>query len=127
MTLEGLRVVVDCANGAGYKAAPEALWELGAEVIEAPTIESHPPSDWTHVDAALNRLGNNTFDWVIFTSASGVTHTKKRLMELRLDARAFAGSRIAAIGPATADAVRREVTPKPTKAKGAAKPKLALN
>lgn len=33
MSLEGLRVVVDCANGAAYKVAPEALWELGAEVI----------------------------------------------------------------------------------------------
>jgi len=33
MSLEGMRVVVDCANGAGYKVAPEALWELGAEVI----------------------------------------------------------------------------------------------
>src|SRR6202167_5600062 len=33
VTLEGLRVVVDCANGAAYKVAPEALWELGAEVI----------------------------------------------------------------------------------------------
>jgi phosphoglucosamine mutase len=31
--LTGLKVVVDCANGAAYKAAPEALWELGAEVI----------------------------------------------------------------------------------------------
>ncbi|GKY87236.1 phosphoglucosamine mutase [Sinisalibacter aestuarii] len=31
--LDGLKVVVDCANGAAYKAAPEALWELGAEVI----------------------------------------------------------------------------------------------
>ena len=33
LRLEGLRVVVDCANGAAYKVAPEALWELGAEVI----------------------------------------------------------------------------------------------
>lgn len=33
LSLEGLRVVVDCAHGAGYRAAPEALWELGAEVI----------------------------------------------------------------------------------------------
>lgn len=31
--LDGLRVVVDCANGAAYRAAPEVLWELGAEVI----------------------------------------------------------------------------------------------
>ena len=33
MSLEGIRIVVDCANGAAYKAAPAALWELGAEVI----------------------------------------------------------------------------------------------
>lgn len=37
--LNGLRVVVDCANGAGYKVAPAALWELGAEVI---TINNEP-------------------------------------------------------------------------------------
>jgi len=33
ITLSGMRVVVDCANGAGYKVAPAALWELGADVI----------------------------------------------------------------------------------------------
>jgi phosphoglucosamine mutase len=33
LSLEGLRVVADCANGAAYKVAPQALWELGAEVI----------------------------------------------------------------------------------------------
>ncbi len=33
MSLDGMRIVVDCANGAGYKVAPEALWELGAEVV----------------------------------------------------------------------------------------------
>jgi phosphoglucosamine mutase len=33
MNLEGLRIVVDCANGAAYEVVPEALWELGAEVI----------------------------------------------------------------------------------------------
>jgi len=33
MSLEGIRVAIDCANGAAYKVAPEALWELGADVI----------------------------------------------------------------------------------------------
>jgi phosphoglucosamine mutase len=33
LTLEGIRVVVDCANGAGYKIAPAVFWELGAEVV----------------------------------------------------------------------------------------------
>ena len=39
IALNGLRVVIDCANGAGYKVAPAALWELGAEVI---TINNEP-------------------------------------------------------------------------------------
>jgi phosphoglucosamine mutase len=39
MSLAGLRVVIDCANGAGYKVAPAALWELGAEVF---TINNEP-------------------------------------------------------------------------------------
>ena len=32
--LDGLRIVIDCANGAGYEVSPAALWELGAEVIK---------------------------------------------------------------------------------------------
>ena len=39
MSLEGIRVVIDCANGAAYKVAPTALWELGAEVV---TIGAEP-------------------------------------------------------------------------------------
>lgn len=34
MSLDGLRIVIDCANGAGYRVAPDALWELGAEVVK---------------------------------------------------------------------------------------------
>ena len=37
LRLEGLRIVIDCANGAAYKVAPAALWELGAEVITVGT------------------------------------------------------------------------------------------
>jgi len=33
LTLEGLRIVVDCAHGAAYKVVPQALWELGAEIV----------------------------------------------------------------------------------------------
>ncbi len=39
MTLSGLRIAIDCANGAAYKVAPTALWELGAEVV---TIGNEP-------------------------------------------------------------------------------------
>jgi len=34
LRLDGLKIVVDCANGAGYKVAPAALWELGSDVVE---------------------------------------------------------------------------------------------
>ncbi len=37
ISLEGLRIVIDCSNGAAYKVAPAALWELGAEVVEIGT------------------------------------------------------------------------------------------
>ncbi len=37
LTLEGLRIVVDCANGAAYKVAPAVLWELGADVVTVGT------------------------------------------------------------------------------------------
>ncbi|MCP1334900.1 phosphoglucosamine mutase [Futiania mangrovi] len=34
LTLDGIRVVIDCANGAAYKVAPDVLWELGAEIVK---------------------------------------------------------------------------------------------
>jgi len=83
------------------------LAELGAAVIEAPTIELRPASDPTTVDDALRTIGR--YDWVVFTSANGVSFTKARLRELGLDARAFGGAKVAVIGDATAAAVRREL------------------
>ena len=83
------------------------LEALGAGVIEAPTIETAPPRDPALVDEALARL--HDYDWVIFTSANGVAETKRRLMECGLDARAFGRTKVAAIGDATADAVRQQL------------------
>ena len=60
LTLNGLRIVIDCANGAGYKVAPAALWELGAEVI---TIGDDPDGrninekcGSTHPDALIDKV-----------------------------------------------------------------------
>ena len=47
VTLQGLRVAIDCANGAAYKVAPSALWELGAEVI---TIGNEPTGTNINLD-----------------------------------------------------------------------------
>lgn len=83
------------------------LSELGARVIEAPTIEVLPAEDPAQIDAAITSAGE--FDWVIFTSASGVEFTRARLDELGLDARVFGKAKVAVIGEATAQAVREKL------------------
>ncbi len=74
--------------------------ELGAEVLEFPTIKITDPEDWTPVDEAIRNLA--VYDWVVFTSVNGVDQFFDRMEEMGVDARQFAGCRIAAIGPATA-------------------------
>ena len=80
------------------------LAELGAEVIQFPTIDIKPLDDSAEVDAAVRELKG--YDWLIFTSANGVKCFWDRLEAQGLDARALSGLQIAAIGPATAQAVR---------------------
>jgi uroporphyrinogen III methyltransferase/synthase len=75
---------------------------LGAEVIAAPTIEIVEPSSWAPIDAAIAKL--ETYDWLIFTSRNGVERFLARLDASERDLRAVKGS-IAAIGPATAEAL----------------------
>lgn len=80
------------------------LAELGARVIEAPTIAIEPPEDFAAADEALRRL--EAFDWVAFTSPNGVEAFVRRCAELHVDARSLGNARIAAVGPGTADALR---------------------
>ncbi|MDY0087807.1 MAG: uroporphyrinogen-III C-methyltransferase [Coriobacteriia bacterium] len=78
----------------------ERFIELGAEVLEFPTIKIIDPEDWTPVDEAIRNL--EVYDWAVFTSVNGVDQFFVRLEEMDTDARALAGCRVAAIGPATA-------------------------
>lgn len=82
------------------------LRELGAEVIEAPAIRVVAPRSWAPVDRAVRRLRDDIFEWVVFTSVNGVRFFWSRLRAARLDARAFSGVRVAAVGAGTADALR---------------------
>ena len=82
----------------------DRLAELGANVIECPTIEVRPPADWAAADAALRRLDD--FDWLVLTSPNGADALAARMRALGLDGRALAGLRVAAVGPATADTLR---------------------
>ncbi|MBS3783530.1 MAG: uroporphyrinogen-III C-methyltransferase, partial [Anaerolineae bacterium] len=100
--LFGLRILVTRPpEKAGQTAA--RLRDLGAEPIRLPTIKIRPPEEWAALDAAVERLSSNYYDWVIFTSTNGVRFFWQRLEQSNRDARAFCGARLGAIGPVTAD------------------------
>lgn len=101
--LLGRSVVVTRAREQASGLA-DRLAALGAEVIQFPTIEIRPLADYTAVDTTLGRL--NDFDWLIFTSANGVKCFWERLDRAGKDTRALGSVRVAAIGPATAEALR---------------------
>ncbi|MBA3544071.1 MAG: uroporphyrinogen-III synthase, partial [Chthoniobacterales bacterium] len=85
-------------------ALSEQLRDLGAEVIELPTIRIEPPSD-LRAFAELVQDAHG-YDWIVFTSPNGVTAFFEMFYKLYSDARDIGGARIAAIGPATAQRVR---------------------
>ena len=79
------------------------LEELGANVLEAPTIDIAPPADWEPIDYAIRSM--DEYDWLILTSVNGVAGLKQRLNALALDTRHLAKVKVAAIGDATAQAL----------------------
>jgi uroporphyrinogen III methyltransferase/synthase len=81
------------------------LAEEGAVPIELPAIEIEPAADEAAVEAAMNGLRAGAYGWVVFTSANAVELFFGLMRERGLDARAFAGAKAAAIGPATAEAL----------------------
>lgn len=89
----------------------ELLADLGAEPIELPSIEIAPLDDYAELDAALAEFtiadnGGTPGRWMIFASVNAVQYVWERLRTMGRDARCFAGATIAAIGPATARALR---------------------
>jgi len=94
------RTIVVTRSRTQASALAERLLDLGAEVLEFPTIRATEPEDWGPADAAIGSLSG--YDWVVFTSTNGVDSFFERLVAHHLDARALAGAQVAAIGPATA-------------------------
>lgn len=116
LPLQGKRVLVTRTREQA-SVLSEGLRALGATPIEFPTIRIVPPTDWTQLDEALTRLyssstsneqANNTsykYDWLVFTSANGVHICLQRLQHLGYDLSILQRTRIATIGPATAEAL----------------------
>jgi uroporphyrinogen III methyltransferase / synthase len=101
--LAGRTIVVTRAAAQAQRFS-ELLAAAGARVVEAPAIVIGPPASWEPLDAAL--LALPTFAWVVFTSTNAVLMVDRRLTALGLAWTAMSGRRVAAIGPATADALR---------------------
>jgi uroporphyrinogen III methyltransferase / synthase len=115
------RTIVVTRAAAQAQRFTQLLESAGARVLEAPAIVIAPPSSWEPLDAALDAL--DTFTWVIFTSVNGVAMVDRRLPARGLTWSALAGKRVAAIGPATADAlaehgVRPDLVPREYRAEG---------
>ena len=101
--LFGQRIVVTrrTEQAGGFAAR---LAELGADVLEVPTIKITEPAEKMAIVDALLEL--NSYDWLIFTSANGVTAFFDLFFKRFQDLRDLGGARIAAVGPATAAKLR---------------------
>ncbi len=112
--LFGRRIVVTRARAQGSRMVAD-LTQLGAEVIESPTIRIEPPADPQPLADAVAELAS--FDWVVFTSVNGVDAFFAALARADLDARSLSGCKVCAIGPATSDrlvsfGIRADAQPK---------------
>ena len=101
--LFGKRVLVTRSRSQAGSLS-ELLSREGAQPVEVPTVEIQPLQASEELDSALKKLAE--FDWVVFPSANAVEAVFGRLSVARKDSRAFHGARVAAIGSATADALR---------------------
>ena len=98
------RLVVVTRPRAQAQAFASLLEEAGATVLLVPTIVIEPPASWEPLDRALDGIGD--YGWAVFTSVNGVEMTRRRLEERGRAADVLRGRRLAAIGPATAGALR---------------------
>jgi uroporphyrinogen-III synthase len=95
LPLAGRRIVVTRPES---RSLADSLERLGAEVSIVPLVEIRPVEDPRELDAAVQELPH--YDWIVFTSVNGVAAVGERLSTIG------PATRIAAVGPITADAVR---------------------
>ncbi|MET7461928.1 bifunctional uroporphyrinogen-III C-methyltransferase/uroporphyrinogen-III synthase [Nonomuraea sp. NPDC005501] len=84
------------------RSLSEQLVSYGAVPEEVPTISVEPPRTPQQMDRAIKGLVTGRYEWVAFTSANAVKAVREKFEEYGLDARAFAGLKVAAVGDATA-------------------------
>lgn len=102
--LVGWRVLIPRTqdNTAGLVAR---LRRQGAVPSEVPTISVEPPRTPQQVERAVHGLVSGRYEWVGFTSANAVRAVREKLQEYGLDARSFAGLKVAACGAGTVESL----------------------
>ncbi|KAA9376334.1 bifunctional uroporphyrinogen-III C-methyltransferase/uroporphyrinogen-III synthase [Microbispora cellulosiformans] len=103
-SLFGWRVLVPRTKEQS-KGLSEQLRSYGAVPEEVPTISVEPPRTPQQMDRAIKGLVTGRYEWVAFTSANAVKAVREKFEEYGLDARAFAGLKVAAVGDATSRAL----------------------
>lgn len=106
LPLFGKRILVTRARSQASELAAQ-IEDLGGEPYEFPVIDIQLPQDEkqiAHTNMALSRL--ESYDWVFFTSVNGVEYFFTHLEKLGQDIRSLHRARIAAVGPATKEALR---------------------
>ncbi|RSZ64355.1 bifunctional uroporphyrinogen-III C-methyltransferase/uroporphyrinogen-III synthase [Corynebacterium hylobatis] len=84
------------ARLSGYGAIPQSV----------PTISVEPPRNPAQMERAIKGIVEGRYQWVVFTSVNAVSAVWEKIVEFGLDARSFAGVRLAAVGTKTAQAIR---------------------
>ncbi|MGI8586507.1 MAG: uroporphyrinogen-III synthase [Chloroflexia bacterium] len=101
--LQGRRIVVTRAQAQAGDLVAQ-LRALGAVPLECPAIQVVPPESYAPLDAAIAQTAR--YDWIVFTSVNGVAAFMARLGHAGQTASRLGSLRLAAIGPATAAALR---------------------
>jgi uroporphyrinogen III methyltransferase/synthase len=83
----------------------QRLRGYGAVPDEVPTISVEPPRNPLQMDKAVRGLVEGRYEWIAFTSVNAVKAVREKFEEYGLDARAFSGLKIAAVGDKTAEAI----------------------
>jgi len=86
-------------------ALSQRLRSFGAVPEEVPTISVEPPRNPQQMDKAIRGLVEGRYEWIAFTSINAVKAVKEKFDEYGLDARAFSGLKIAAVGDKTSGAL----------------------
>lgn len=102
LPLEGKQIIVSRAKDQA-SILSDALRSLGAEVLEIPFIEIHPPQSFASLDKAMAGILN--YDWLILTSVNGVKMLFARMAQLGKSEADLLHLKLAAIGPATRKAI----------------------